>query len=323
MIITLTIAIILACVTILLVGGIPIEGKFAEAVYHSPVLITLSLLVVLLIIIGSIVFITKKYSKRSLAYNISFLLMHYGIAIGLIGAAVSYFKAEKVSFAAFLDSSLMVKDLPPQYTGLNKMYNLPFFIKAQNFSVEHYAPKYYTLWGYNEKSTQFEITKSEKHPEGKYYIKDLSNKKTETFGKFKEIPLTRLKKGENSWKHRIYLDDDNVLEANNTQAKKFRCEIMFAPNDGKTVNNYGVINNLNKTITKELIINHPASYDGWRIFLMGYDRRQEYEENGTVRYVSLTARRDPGRIPVHIGIWALIVGTFLWAFAPKPKKKIA
>ena len=321
MIISITVATLLAIVTILLVGGIPTEGRIITEVYHSPVLIALFAITIILIVIASIVFTIKfnKHKKKGIFYCFSFYLMHYGVAMALIGSAITYFKAQKVTFIASLTSSRMINELPPNLTRKPKTFKLPFYLRAKNFDIKYYPPKFYTFWSYNDKKAKFEEFSDEKHPDGKYYIKNIKNKKVLNFGNFKNIPIQRLKIKDN-WKRRIYLDEENVLEINTLKPKKFSCEISFAPS--KIVNDFGYVRkeNSDKLITKKTIINHPASYNGWRIFLMSYDRRNAYQEDGIIRYVYLTARKDPGRIPVHIGIWAIIVGTFMWAFAPKKSK---
>jgi hypothetical protein len=54
-------------------------------------------------------------------------------------------------------------------------------------------------------------------------------------------------------------------------------------------------------------INHPADYKGWRFYLVSYDQQNQ-------RHVQLSVRRDPGRMVVIAGIWAVIAGTFVFCF---------
>jgi len=58
---------------------------------------------------------------------------------------------------------------------------------------------------------------------------------------------------------------------------------------------------------EELTVNHPVAHNGWRIYLMSYDVTAQ-------RYVVLSARRDPGRLPVIGGIWALMIGVAIMCF---------
>jgi hypothetical protein len=58
---------------------------------------------------------------------------------------------------------------------------------------------------------------------------------------------------------------------------------------------------------REIVMNRPARFRGWRFYLMDYDH--EFS-----RYVVLTVRRDPGRPLVMIGIWAVIAGVAALCF---------
>ena len=62
-----------------------------------------------------------------------------------------------------------------------------------------------------------------------------------------------------------------------------------------------------------LQVNHPVLYDGWKFYLMDYDR-----EAGS--YVTLYAKNDPGNLPIRIGIWMLLIGTVLMCFRILEKK---
>jgi len=63
----------------------------------------------------------------------------------------------------------------------------------------------------------------------------------------------------------------------------------------------------NSTTKHELMVNHPVEHDGWRFFLMSYDRESR-------RYVELSARNDPGRNIVFAGIAMLMLGISITCF---------
>lgn len=65
--------------------------------------------------------------------------------------------------------------------------------------------------------------------------------------------------------------------------------------------------------TETVGVNDPYTYKGWKFYLMGYD-----EEN--LQYVNLYVKKDPANVPFAIGIWMVIVGTFLECF-PFNKRK--
>jgi hypothetical protein len=56
--------------------------------------------------------------------------------------------------------------------------------------------------------------------------------------------------------------------------------------------------------TETIGVNDPHVYKGWKFYLMGYD--EEYHQ-----YVNIYAKKDPANIPFAIGIWMVIIGTFL------------
>ena len=56
--------------------------------------------------------------------------------------------------------------------------------------------------------------------------------------------------------------------------------------------------------TESIGVNAPYIYKGWKFYLMGYD--EEYQQ-----YVNIYAKKDPANIPLAIGIWMVIIGTFL------------
>jgi cytochrome c biogenesis protein ResB len=63
-------------------------------------------------------------------------------------------------------------------------------------------------------------------------------------------------------------------------------------------------------ISRELEVNHPVEYGGWRFFLMSYDTESR-------RYVVLSARHDPGRPVVFAGMAMLMVGSAIMCFRKK------
>lgn len=53
-----------------------------------------------------------------------------------------------------------------------------------------------------------------------------------------------------------------------------------------------------------LTVNHPHKVDGWKIYLMNYDK-------ATVSTVQLTLKKDPGEMLTYAGIWSMIIGAFI------------
>ena len=85
----------------------------------------------------------------------------------------------------------------------------------------------------------------------------------------------------------------------------------------RTVSDYRAILELTEEsgVTKraELRVNHPVAFQGWRFHLMSCD------EGGTVAHIS--ARRDPGRMAVISGIWAVLLGVAAMCWRPSTPKE--
>ena len=90
-----------------------------------------------------------------------------------------------------------------------------------------------------------------------------------------------------------YYDSDNsgALTRKNAVPKNYEAKIRIIPKNG---NDFACL----------LKVNHPVSYEGWRIYLVSFGG------NGKP-FVQLSAKKDIGRGTVISGIWMLMAGTFI------------
>lgn len=61
----------------------------------------------------------------------------------------------------------------------------------------------------------------------------------------------------------------------------------------------------------EWSVNHPCRYNGWKIYLMGYDPNSQW--------VSLMCKKDPGEFLSLAGIWMLLGGSVMMCLIKKRK----
>ncbi|MFA6291075.1 MAG: cytochrome c biogenesis protein ResB, partial [Victivallales bacterium] len=101
------------------------------------------------------------------------------------------------------------------------------------------------------------------------------------------------------WTDRFTLENGATLMRENAVPKDYEAKIRIVPKNGTE-------------FTTLLKVNHPVSYEGWRIYLVsfGNDKRP---------YVQLSAKKDIGRETVIAGIWMLMIGTFISCFKRKER----
>ena len=241
-------------------------------VFTSPIFIALLTLLVILILLESR---KQGFSWRKLGFQLS----HLGVVIVLTGALLGYAFAQDTFFYIPIGSQYFFDKLPKAD---NNQIELGFSFNIADFKVEHYDPDYALykpVSNSDSKSgnTDYEYVKTVSILPGRLY--DL--------GLFGKIQASNLKEEEGSnWVSEYVLDNDWKLIKLQTVDRFYLAEMNIF--DG------GVQK-------KNLSVNHPVNYQGWRFFLMSYDS----EANN---YVFLRARKDQGRYFVIIGIWLLIIG---------------
>jgi hypothetical protein len=263
-----------ALIVLLLTAVIPVPGGFhANAVYYSPVFMLLLLLLSLMSIRCC------WYRKFGLKQS-GFYLVHLGVILILAGAFTGYMAGTKGTVQLSLKPQQAVGQL---LTAEGAPVDFGFDMAAENFQVKFYPPMYQlyrklppeeTVPGQMPYKLAGEFSAGEN---GVCIIKGVG-------------PVSNLwNEARQEWTQRKMLPDGSILNLAGQTPSFFGVTLLI---EGQKL---------------PVSINHPASYKGWRFYLMSYDQQNQ-------RSVQLSARRDPGRNIVVAGIWVVIAGTFIFCF---------
>jgi cytochrome c biogenesis protein ResB len=203
-----------------------------------------------------------------------FVLMHLGIVVLLVGGFIGHLRGVKGSMVVPLYSPAVSTMQLKDGTEVP----IPVKVESLGFSVEHYAPHYtrYVRGGGGSMvaDVDFEL--------------DVEAQEVTVEG-YGQVQVDQFRMGR-MWLPRVALDDGSILVQQSMTPKRYETKLRFDADKVETV-----------------IINYPVSYKGWRFYLMSYDQRAQ-------QYVVLTARHDPGRMAVVVGIWMVIIGAFVMSF---------
>jgi hypothetical protein len=108
-----------------------------------------------------------------------------------------------------------------------------------------------------------------------------------------------LRDEDGEYARQVVLADGNLLQMVTPAVKYYEAKLKFVHDDSPSD-------------TRTAAVNHPISYHGWRFYLMDYSTDPYLN-------VSFSARRDPGRGLVIVGIWLLILGTAWICWVPRRK----
>ncbi len=172
---------------------------------------------------------------------------------------------------------------------------LPFSVAVKEFRVAYFDPSYSLF------SPPLSL-------EGEYiYVGSFTPDASGLdIGGGTNLPLARIRPEGGDWVEQIILDNQSMLRRNAAGEKYYEATVVIYDNraGGAT-----------KEETHTMAVNRPVSYDGWRFYLINYDR-----QNPSPRFLNITARYDPGRNVVILGIWMLMLGTFIICLLGKEKR---
>jgi hypothetical protein len=276
----LTLILFVLILVLLLTGVIPVPGGLhANAVYTSPVLMLL-----FAVLSGSSLWccLRRKFRLKQLG----FYLVHIGFVIILAGAFAGYLSGKKGMLKLTLS--------PPQFvsrlmTSKGGTIGFGFDVAAADFQVKFYPPVYDL---YRELPP--EQIKPGKMPFCKTGEFDVSGKTVLMLDDLGSYNVSNLwNEARQEWVGRKMIGRGAFLNIGSQTPSFFGVTLLIR--DGE------------QAVKLPVSINHPAGYKGWRFYLTSYD-------NAHQRYVVLSARCDPGRVAVIVGIWMLIIGTFVLCF---------
>jgi cytochrome c biogenesis protein ResB len=265
-----------ALVLLMVAGAVPVEGMEQGALFRTPAFV----LLLAMLCVSCIVCCIRRARGTPLR-RAGFWLTHLGVVCVLAGGLGRLLWEEREQ---------LIVPVTPYHTvraarrADGSVRELPFGVTVERFRVDYYDPDY---WLCRPKETTDDgVSRTDYVPERAVR---LSRNGTYDVGPpVGPIEAKTLKTGDGDWVAQHVLPDGSILQRATATARRFEADLRVASGDGPAL----------RTL---LAVNAPVSHDGWRFYLMSYDRQAE-------RYVVLTARRDPGRPFALAGIWALIVG---------------
>lgn len=271
-----------ALVLLLLAGVLPVRDGDPAIVFRSPVFLA--------ILWAMAVSLLWCACRRMTLRHAGFLLAHVGIVLILAGAFVAHRFGIRTDVAVPVTAEHLVSEVPLRGATTEGQEQarvaLDFGFAVTNFAVEFHDP-HYNLFrpapGTNGARSFAFVRKAAVPHEGRMDL-----------GKGGQLDVRLLRDpvtGE--WVEQLPVENGWVLERVRT-ASRYAAALRFVGPSGELVE-------------REIVMNRPARFHGWRFYLMDYDH-----EFG--RYVVLTVRRDPGRPLVMIGIWAVIAGVAALCF---------
>lgn len=286
--------ILLIVLALLLSLGVVPSAGVTQGVFFSPILWIFIGFLGLWSVVAAVIFCQRGFW---------FSLLHFAVGLGICGVLIGYFCGERKMIRVPYDmfSSVYRSEFTATSArgkmGQAEMLKLPFSFRIKRFVVEKFPPKTYTLFqaiyregGYSyEPISQlkpFAMNKEDDMQHGMYVsCRNVENMPDELLAPIKVADL----RGDNQWvwSFELPLDYGFFLRANQTAIKHYEATLEFE-GGGET---------------RQLLVNHPISKDGWLLYLMDYD-----QQRGT--YIVLSARRDPGRWLVISSIWMLIISVF-------------
>lgn len=272
---------LLAVISFFLVAGVlPNREGDPAVIFYSPVFIFLLAALACAILVC-------LFRRRFSFGDLGFILSHGGVVMILAGALAGFLwgTSGRMVLPVFPDhwvSTLERKNRGP--------VDLPFAAGAAHLEIDYFPPKYdlyepkETAGPQDGNSDYRLVERLRLDSAGELDIGDRKIAKSELFA-------------EGIWRSHLVLDDGRILQRVEPMARHFEAQLVFRQ-DGSAVP------------ARSLAVNHPVSFDGWRLYLMSHGRQQGFQ------YVVISARKDPGRGVVIAGIWAVIIGTAVIGLRP-------
>ncbi len=280
-------------IILLIGGGLPLVKGDTETtiIFQTPIFI-----ISLFLLVAFLFYASWKWginNKKNIINKIIFLLSHFSIVLILIGTCLGFLYEKKISMYLYVKKNLpeqMLKTLEAR----NQLHaqeqqthqkhiptKMDFKMYCDDFTVERYPSQAYNLYYYLE----------DKSVDSKFLGSYTITKQGIDLGEYGKYAFKELQEN-NEFKKHIALKENYVLQLESPVDKHYLAKVYFQNNSGE------------KTQMYNLAVNFPVSHNGWRFYLM------DYEKNNNT-YIVLIARSDIGRNFVIIGIWLLIIGIFL------------
>jgi hypothetical protein len=274
---------LLLLVLFMLAGVLPVADGTQDVIFRTPVFIAL-----LFVLACTLVFACFK--QRFSFKNIGFYLAHLGVAAILVGAGIGFVFGSKTSCTLPVDEQHKTSEIILKN---GKAVPLEFDITVTSFDVDFYDPPY-NLYRPVTAENGSQVNDYE-------FVRRIRFRDDKPVQVLETITVLAgdLKDGSGQWVPQHYLENGWMLEKGRAMPRTYTAGMRITGKD-------------DDTLEKDLVVNHPVSYGGWRFYLMSYDM-------DAAPYIVVSARRDPGRVMVIYGIWAVIIGTAIVCFRKERK----
>lgn len=283
---TVAVYILTALVLLMLAGAIPVGGGAQVVVFRTPVFVLLLGALSVSCVLCSIRRGLACRRPRLALRNAGFHLTHLSVVLILAGAFVGFLAEKRSQFALPVNPQHSVREIPLTGGGTA---DLGFGVAVKSFEVSRFDPDY-ALY-------RPAVTEEGGREEVEYVLERtvrVSSDGALDIGPLGRIEAGGLKNDAGEWVTQRALEDGWLLQMISPADREQRA-VLRITDDGGT------------EAEKSSVVNHPAVHRGWRFYLVSYDRESR-------RYVVLLARRDPGRVLVIAGAFALMAGVALICF---------
>ena len=250
----------------MIAGVLPARGGGQAVIFASPLFIAL-LAVLSLLLLGCAL-------RRRPWRDLGFVLAHGGLVLILLGAFVGFLLGRKAEFAAPISPEHVLHELPGPG---EQPIALPFGLSVTEFSVQFYDPGYH-LYRPPQGTADYVFERTLALQGGERLVIDAGL----------ILPASELRDAQGNWVRQHPLPDGRLLQMADPSPRHYEATLRLS-------------HETRPSRQARLRVNHPVSEQGWRFYLMSYDRRDR-------QYVVLSARRDPGRALVIPGLWAVMLG---------------
>lgn len=221
------------------------------------------------------------FTQKFNAKNIGFFLLHTGIVVFLVGIFIYKIVGINVSTQIPVDN-LTYSQIS---RGSGEFVDLGFQIGVTDFEVTKYDP-IYSLHELNSKGEWKEVKKEiEPNDQG-----------TLDFGKYGEISAKTVE--DNNVQNQYKMADDLIVFKSEPD-KFYEASLIIVDDSG--------------TEPYSLVMNKPYRKNGWIVYLMAHSADQSA--------INVLFKYDPVETVSTVGLWMLIIGTFVMCFKGTIRKK--
>ncbi len=272
--------VVMGLLAIFLVVGSLIMGSNPEYQFYTrPEFLVVC---ALLLLVQILCLIRYRFHWR----KIGFYVCHIGVVVVIVGAFVSHWCMQEVNFQIPVNAGAAYNIVQKDD---GSVIDFGFQISVRDFDVQYYDAEYQVYRPDSQSETGYSLYRDS--------VSLNRNGLYEIGGGYQDVTREQVMDG-TEFRSEVETADGLLLIRLPQADRRYEANMRILGDEVQDV---------------LLQVNHPVLYDGWKFYLMDYDR-----EAGS--YVTLYAKNDPGNLPIRIGIWMLLIGTVLMCFRILEKK---